>query len=32
MRAFLEYLHDWIGETGYYYYPRLLTVLAAAVG
>jgi hypothetical protein len=24
MRAFLEYLHDWIGESGYYYDPRLL--------
>ena len=24
MRAFLEYLHDWIGESGHYYDPRLL--------
>jgi hypothetical protein len=24
MRAFLEYVHDWIGESGYYYDPRLL--------
>jgi hypothetical protein len=22
--AFLEYIHDWIGDSGYYYDPRLL--------
>jgi hypothetical protein len=24
MRGFLEYVDDWIGESGYYHGPRLL--------
>jgi hypothetical protein len=32
MRAFLEYLHDWIGEIGYYYDPRLLLRSPLLVG
>ena len=32
MRPFLEYLHDWIGEIGYYYDPRLLLRSPLLVG
>jgi hypothetical protein len=30
--AFLEYFHGWIGESGYYYDPRLLLRSPLLVG